>query len=150
LDSSKSNLLAEWASRYYLLSPGVRWPIFDAGKIRSNIALQNELTQQATIAYRQSILQALRDVEDAIANYRQEQIRRMSLIDSVTSSRDAVMLARDQYRQGVVSFLTVLDTERSLYSAEDALAQSNRAIASDLVALYKALGGGWEAPPMQS
>jgi NodT family efflux transporter outer membrane factor (OMF) lipoprotein len=150
LDSSKSNQLAEWASRYYLVSPGVRWPIFDAGKIRGNIELQNELTHQAAIAYQQSILQALREVEDAIANYRQEQVRHVSLADSVTSSRDAVALATDQYRQGVVSFLTVLDAERSLYSSEDALAQSDRNIAADLVALYKALGGGWEVAANQS
>jgi multidrug efflux system outer membrane protein len=144
LDSSHADSLFDLNSRYYLISPGVRWPIFDAGKIRSNISLQNELTRQAALSYQLAILQALRDVEDAIANYRQEQIRHVSLANSAKFDRDAVGLAQEQYRQGVTDFLRVLDAERSLYSAEDSLAQSDRAIAADLVALYKALGGGWE------
>jgi NodT family efflux transporter outer membrane factor (OMF) lipoprotein len=149
LDSTKAKNLLDWSSRYFIISPGVAWPIFDAGQIRDQIAIQNELTRQAELTYRQTILQALGEVEDAIANYQQEQLRRAALNDSVNAGKDAVRLARDQYRRGVTDFLTVLDAQRSLLDSENSLAQSDINIATDLVALYKALGGGWEpdAPP---
>lgn len=144
LDSSKVHNLAEWSSRYFALNPGVSWPIFDAGKIRSNVTVQKELAQQAATNYQQTVLSALKDVEDALAAYRTEQLRRNALADAVDASQQAVSLARQQYQRGVVDFLVVLDTQRSLFEAQTVLAQSDSAISTDLVALYKALGGGWE------
>ncbi|MGD1276520.1 MAG: efflux transporter outer membrane subunit [Tepidisphaeraceae bacterium] len=144
LDSSKVHNLAEWSSRYFALNPGVTWPIFDAGKIRSNVAVQKELAQQAATNYQQTVLSALKEVEDALAAYRTEQLRRNALADAVDASQQAVSLARQQYQRGVVDFLVVLDTQRSLFETQMVLAQSDSAISTDLVALYKALGGGWE------
>jgi NodT family efflux transporter outer membrane factor (OMF) lipoprotein len=144
LDSSQAKNLLQWDSRYFLISPGISWPIFDAGRIRSNIAVQNELVRQAQLSYRQMVLKALGEVEDAIANYRQEQVRHQFLADAVKASEDSVTLARNQYVQGVTDFLAVLDAQRSLFDAQDALAQSDQTIAADLVTLYKSLGGGWE------
>ncbi len=134
----------DWSSRYFLISPAVSWPVFDAGKIRANIDVQNARQAQAATGYEQAVLVALRDVEDALIAYSQEQVRRQSLIEAVDANKLAVRLANDQYRQGLVDFLVVLEAQRSQFAAEDALAQSERAVAGNLVALYKALGGGWE------
>ncbi len=144
LDSSQIKPLLDWNSRYFALSPGVSWPIFDAGRIKSNVEVQKELTRQAATSYQSAVLNALREVEDALASYRMEQLRRKALADAVDASRDAVDLARQQYEKGVIDFLEVLDAQRSLLEAENVLAQSDSDISLDLVSLYKALGGGWE------
>jgi len=143
-DATKFTHVADWSSRYYSIGPGVSWPIFDAGRIRANIHVQDESQAQALSAYEQTLLIALQDVEDALAAYSREQLRRQALAEAVAANRQAVDLATQQYQQGVVDFLTVLEAQRALYGAEDALAQSDEQIAADLVALYKALGGGWE------
>lgn len=144
LDSTASRHLFDWGSRYYSFSPGITWPIFDAGRIHANIHVQTELQQQALANYQQTVLNALKEVEDALASYRTEQVRRQALSDAVTSAQEAVNLAKQQYDQGVVDFLTVLDAERAEFGTEDSLAQSDQAISVDLVQLYKALGGGWQ------
>jgi outer membrane protein, multidrug efflux system len=144
LDSSQIKQLFDWESRYFVLSPGISWPIFDTGRIHSNVEVQRELTRQAATTYESAVLNALREVDDSLASYKTDQVRHQSLKDAVDASRQAVDLARQQYEKGVIDFLTVLDTQRTLLQAEDVLAQSDSAVSLDLVALYKALGGGWE------
>jgi NodT family efflux transporter outer membrane factor (OMF) lipoprotein len=144
LDSTTPKHLFDYTSHYYSFVPGVTWPIFDAGQIDANIHVQDELTKQAVLNYRQTVLTALSEVENSLVAYQTEQVRRMALIDAVSASREAFDLARQQYQQGVIDFLTVLDAQRSMLDAEDDLAQSDRAVSDDLVQLYKALGGGWE------
>lgn len=90
---------------------------------------------------------ALQEVEDSLVAYATEQTRRGALAEALHQSEQSLALSRQQYEQGLVSFLDVLDSERTVYSAEDNLAQSNQIISTDLVALYKALGGGWEDVP---
>ena len=92
------------------------------------------------------MLTALQDVENALVAYTKEQVRRQALTDAVAANRRAVDLANRLYTQGLTNFLNVLEAERSLYATEDALVQSQRTIALDLVALSKALGSGWEGP----
>jgi NodT family efflux transporter outer membrane factor (OMF) lipoprotein len=144
LDSSQIKELFDWNSRYFALSPGISWPIFDAGRIHNNVRVQRELARQAATSYQLAVLNAVREVEDSLASYRTEQLRRKSLTDAVDASREAVDLARQQYEKGVIDFLTVLDTQRTLLEAQNVLAQSDSAVSLDLVSLYKALGGGWE------
>jgi NodT family efflux transporter outer membrane factor (OMF) lipoprotein len=146
-DASKFSHIADYASRYWSVGPGISWPIFNAGRIRANIQTYNEQQQQALTTYEQTVLQAMADVEDALVAYSREQMRRQALSDSVAANRQSVDLATQQYKQGVADFLTVLEAQRSLYAAQDSLAQSDAQIASDLVALYKAMGGGWEVEP---
>lgn len=146
LQSLSPDKLFNTNSVYSAIGPSINWPIFDAGRIRSNIQVQNERQEQALIRYEQSVLQALQDVEDALTNYASEQVRHQSLAEAVAADRRAVDVAQDRYRQGVVDFLTVLDAQRSLFRSQDALAESDRLVATNLVALYKALGGGWEPP----
>jgi outer membrane protein TolC len=89
-------------------------------------------------------LTAFEDVENALVNYGNEQKRYRSLLEATAANRRALQMANDLYIQGLVPFLNVLDAERTLYSSESDLAQSEATMASNLVALYKALGGGWE------
>jgi NodT family efflux transporter outer membrane factor (OMF) lipoprotein len=146
-DASKFSHIADYTSRYWSIGPGISWPVFNAGRIRANVQVYNETQQQALTTYEQTVLQAMQDVEDALVAYSREQMRRQALNDSVNANRQSVDLATQQYRQGVVDFLTVLEAQRALYAAQDALAQSDAQIAANLVALYKAIGGGWEVEP---
>ena len=131
-------------SRFWSIGPTITWPVFDAGKIRANIEVRNAQQEQALRLYEKSVLTALGDVESALVNYSKEQTRYRSLLEAAAANRRAVQMANDLYIQGLVPFLNVLDSERTLYSSEIDLAQSEANMASNLVALYKALGGGWE------
>jgi len=96
------------------------------------------------------VLQAFQDVEDALVAFSHEQATRDQLEDAVRANRRAAELARNLYAQGLTDFLTVLVAEESLFTSQDTLAQTQRDVALQLVALYKAVGGGWEAaPPMR-
>ena len=146
-DASEFKHMFDWGSRYWSIGPSITWPVFNAGRIRANIQTYNEAQQQALTTYEQTVLQAMEDVEDSLVAYSREQMRRQALADSVAANKQSVDLATQQYRQGVVDFLTVLEAQRSLFLAEDELARSDAQIASNLVALYKAMGGGWEVEP---
>jgi NodT family efflux transporter outer membrane factor (OMF) lipoprotein len=126
------------------LGPSVSWPLFDAGRIRANIAIQTLAQEQSVLAYRATILNALQEVENALTAYVAEQQHRKALIDAVTAERRAVELSTQLYRQGETDFLNVLVAQRALYGSEDSLVQSDRRVAQNLVQLYRALGGGWE------
>jgi NodT family efflux transporter outer membrane factor (OMF) lipoprotein len=145
VQGSKVKDLTNWNNAFWSFGPAVSWPLFSAGRIRSNIAVQNALTDQALLSYEQTVLTALQEVENALVAYAQEQQHRAALQDAVTANRRAVDLAQLLYSQGQTGFLDVLTAQRSLYASEDALVQSERTIATNLVALYKGLGGGWEA-----
>jgi NodT family efflux transporter outer membrane factor (OMF) lipoprotein len=131
-------------SRYWSIGPTISWPIFDAGRIRANIEIRNAQQEQALNQYEKTVLAALGDVEKSLVSYSREQVRQRSLADAVAANRRAVEWANELYVRGLNDFLNVLDTQRSLYAAENDLAQSEATMASNLVALYKALGGGWE------
>ena len=143
-DASRAKNIADWSSRYWSLSPGVSWPIFDAGRIRFNIEVTNEQQAQASDEYQQTVLNALKDVEDSLVLYRDQQLRHQALAQAANAAHQSVQLANQQYEQGISDFITVLDAERDEFGAQDSLAQSQRAISTDLISLYKALGGGWE------
>ncbi len=128
---------------FFSVGPGISLPLFTGGRIRSNIAVQTARQREAVISYRSTILNALEEVENALVNYSDEQDRRDRLDQAVEQSRLAVNLADDQYRAGLVDFLSVLDAQRDLYASEDQLVQSQTSVTTDLVGLYRALGGGW-------
>jgi outer membrane protein, multidrug efflux system len=131
-------------SRYWTAGPMVQWRFFEAGRIRANIHLQTARQEEALANYEQSVLAAFEDVENALTAYAHEQIRRKSLARAVEADEQAVHLAEDLYRHGLADFLRVLESQRSLYQSQDALIESDQAVSSNLIALYKALGGGWE------
>jgi NodT family efflux transporter outer membrane factor (OMF) lipoprotein len=131
-------------SRYWSAGPTVTWRIFDFGRIHAQIKGANARQEQALDTYEQTVLTAFQDVEDALVAYANEQTRYRALNDSVVANRRALEIANELYTTGNGDFLSVLDSERSLFSAEDQLADSQRAVSENLVTLYKALGGGWE------
>ena len=131
-------------SRFWSLGPTIRWPIFDAGRIRANVEVRNAQQEQALTQYEKTILVALEDVENSLVNYSREQERYRALRNAVAAHRRAVEMSNELYLRGLLDFLTVLDNQRSLFASESALAQSEATVATNLVALYKALGGGWE------
>jgi multidrug efflux system outer membrane protein len=147
-EAAKIKPLGNWASSIWSFGPTVTWPIFTAGRIEANIQVQNALQEQALLTYRQTILTALQDVENALIAYSREQARRSALARAVVSNRQALDLSTRLYRQGLTEFLNVLNAERSLLGVEDALAQSEANVAIDLASLYKALGGGWQINPL--
>lgn len=132
------------SSQIWSFGPALSWRIFDAGQIWANIRVQNARQHEALIQYRQTVLQALSDVEDALVAYQQEQGRREALQRSVEANERSVSLAKQLNQAGLVDFLNVLTAEQNLFLSQDQLSQSNQAVSTDLVALYKALGGGWE------
>jgi NodT family efflux transporter outer membrane factor (OMF) lipoprotein len=131
-------------SRFWTVGPTVQWRIFDAGRIRATVRVQNARVDQALAAYEQSMLAAFTDVETALTAYAREQTRRQSLAQAAQANEQAVALAVDLYQHGLADFLRVLESQRSLCQSQDALTQSDQAVSADLIALYKALGGGWE------
>jgi outer membrane protein, multidrug efflux system len=131
------------SSGYYQVGPGVTWRIFDAGRIRFQVKAEAARTDAAAAAYQRSVLEAFRDVETALVSYANTEVRRNELAAESAADRQATDIATLLYKKGVESFLPVLDAERSLYAAEDALALSERDSSLALISLYKALGGGW-------
>ncbi|HVM62687.1 MAG TPA: efflux transporter outer membrane subunit [Verrucomicrobiae bacterium] len=131
-------------SKYWSAGPTVTWRLLDYGHVRSQIQTANAQAEQSLAVYDRTVLEALEDVENAMVAYAQEQVRHRTLQDAVDASRSAVEISNQLYKNGLTSFLDVVDAERSLYQAEDALVQSERTVTADLVTLYKALGGGWE------
>ena len=123
--------------------PKITWGIFKAGAIRQNIEAQSALQEQYLIAYEVAVLSALEEVENALVAYAEEQHRRDDLRKAMEAAKKAVDMAQHKYQAGLTDFSNVLDAQRSLLSFEDQLAQSDGAVTSNLVRLYKALGGGW-------
>jgi len=143
---SLNNLLSNLSSSdSWTLSGGPRisWAVFDAGAIRQNIEVQSALQEQALIQYEAAILGALEDVENALVSYAEEQHRRDDLHEATQAAQKAVELAQNKYQAGLADFSNVLDAQRSLLSFQDQMTQSNGTVTSNLIRLYKALGGGW-------
>ncbi len=135
--------LTNWASRFVTAGPSIELPIFDAGQRRATVRLQDVRVKEAALDYRRTVLTALNDVDNALTAYAADQSRRMSLEETVARDRDAVDLDRQRYAGGLGDFIEVLDADRTLQQNEVALADGSAAVSTDLVALYRALGGGW-------
>lgn len=144
LAASQDDDLFEYSSRTWSIAPGIRWRILDYPLIKSNIDQLNSRQRQSLLGYEQTVLRALEETDAAIASWRLENERTVALAAAVESNTRAVELSNALFREGLEDFLTVLDAEDDLRNAESALAESEANAASNLVAVYKALGGGWE------
>jgi outer membrane protein, multidrug efflux system len=134
---------------FFAVGPAISMPIFTGSRIRSNVAVQNARWKQTQLFYRSTVLTSLEETENALVNYSEEQERRDRLQAAVSQNQTALELSLELYRSGLGDFLAVLDAQRQLYGNEDLLAQSQTAVTTNLIALYKALGGGWESFPQQ-
>jgi multidrug efflux system outer membrane protein len=144
LESVSTGNLLTANSRTWSITPGISWNIFRGGAIRQNIKVQSARQEQALIQYESAVLNAQEEVENVLTAYAKQQRRRESLAAATSAAQAAVQLAQDQYRVGLVDFSNVLDAQRSLLSFQDQLARSDGAVTSNLIRLYKALGGGWK------
>ncbi len=131
-------------SVFYGIGPSIRWNLFDGGRLRRRVEAQDERAEQALVRWERAVLRALEETENAMTEFVREQVRRGFLVEATAQARRAVELAETQYGEGLSDFQTVLDSQRELAALEDDLAQSDAAITTSLVALYKRLGGGWE------
>lgn len=127
------------------LLAGITGPIFDAGRLRAQVDIQDAVREQAQVTYEQAVLTALQEVENALVSLARNRERVEALANAAESARNAAQMAQQRYSAGLIDFQSVLDTERSVLSAEDSLASTRADGVLALIRLYKALGGGW--PP---
>ena len=129
----------------YSIGPGFSWRLFDGGAIRQNIKAQTAIETQTLARLESTVLEALEEVENALKAYAEEQNRRVALVKAGDAARQAALLAQNKYEAGIIDFNDVLEAQRSQLSFEDELAQSEGQVTTNLIAIYKALGGGWAA-----
>jgi multidrug efflux system outer membrane protein len=140
--------LGESSTRGYAIAPAISWAAFDLGRVRAQIAGSRARADGALATYEQSVLRALEETEDALVTHARTRDSLKDAADAAQASVAAARLARARYEAGIVDFLDVLDAERTQLAAEDRLAQSRTDAATSLIALYKALGGGWQQAPL--
>jgi len=145
LEAEDLSDLLDYQSGVFSFGPSLRWNIFDFGRLRQRVEAQDARAEQARIGWERTVLGALEETENAMTAFVREQVRHAALARAATQARRAVDLAQSQYTQGLSDFQAVLDSQREVASLEDDLAQSDERITTDLVALYKSLGGGWES-----
>jgi NodT family efflux transporter outer membrane factor (OMF) lipoprotein len=131
-------------SFFYSWGPRITLPLFNYGRLQNNVRVQDARLQQLLVAYEQSVLKAAREVEDGLSGYLRAREATVFAQNAATSAQRAVDIALAQYREGAVDYQRVLDAQRSLLQEQNTLASTQSAVATNLVALYKALGGGWE------
>jgi outer membrane protein, multidrug efflux system len=144
LNSNTISKLTSLSSGYWSLVPEVSSLLFDGGKTRASVEKKQAVYDETLAAYKSAFLSALEDVENALSSYASAQIKRKTLAESVQSYKESLLIAEEQYRKGLTNFLDVLVAQRSLYSAQSKLSQSEATILTSFVRLNKALGGGWK------
>jgi outer membrane protein TolC len=122
----------------------VSGPLFDAGAGQAQVRAQQALLEQARMTYQATVLTALKEVEDALVALAGDRERLLHLRNAAEAAANAALMARQRYASGLVDFQTVLETQRSLFSTQDAVATTSTDLSADHVRLYKALGGGWQ------
>jgi outer membrane protein TolC len=126
------------------VGPSFSIPIFEGGRLRGALALSEARQREAALLFRETVLRAWKEVDDALTDYREAQRRRIEIARSVAENQSALQAARQRYSEGATNFLDVTTTQAQLLQSEDDLSDSDTEIAADLVNLYRALGGGWE------
>ncbi|KJV05542.1 efflux transporter outer membrane subunit [Methylocucumis oryzae] len=144
LEANQLSGLGATGSDAYAFGPRITWAAFDLGRVYARINFAKAETEASLANYQQTVLTALEETENALVNYNREQQRRALLSIAANASEKANALALLRYQEGVADFLTVLEAEQRLLQDQEQLAQSETATATALIALYKALGGGWE------
>jgi outer membrane protein, multidrug efflux system len=141
--SVHADSLADWASRFWIGGAQVSIPIFEGGKLKAQIGTADAQMKEAALNWRGAVLSAYHDADNALVAYADEQRHASALARALADARRSDMLTRSRYRSGFVSMIEVLDAQRTVHQAEQQALQSNVTASTDLVALYKALGGDW-------
>jgi len=143
LQSVHADSLTDWASRFWLGGAHVSIPIFEGGKLKAQIRTADAQMKEAALAWRSTVLVAYHEADNALQAYADEQRHAAALFRQLADARRSDELMRSRHRSGFVSMIEVLDAQRRVHQAEQQALQSNVAASTDLVALYKALGGDW-------
>jgi multidrug efflux system outer membrane protein len=143
--SGRSNDFGSPSTRAWSLAPSISWAGLNVQRVRANLHASEARADAAQANYQRTVLEAIEDIDNAVTGFNQQRIRVNHLIEQGTQSKRAADLARVRYQEGATGFLELLDAERTQLAAEDDLAQAEAAINTRAVALYKALGGGWQA-----
>ncbi len=136
--------LFDAASRQFSLGPSMRWTVFDGGRMRAQIDVEDALVDQALLLYEQAVLSALEEVETSMTTFTEEGVRVGALERAATESAEALRLATILYKDGLIDYEQVLDVQRSVLGQETEVAAARGQAATSLVMLYRALGGGWD------
>ncbi|WP_341316563.1 efflux transporter outer membrane subunit [Paraburkholderia sp. IMGN_8] len=137
--------LASWASGQFILGPSITMPIFEGGRLKGTLQLREAQQQEAAIIYKRSVLEAWREVDDALVAYDAEQLRRGKLKEVVALNQRALAVAQQRYKAGALDYLDVLNVQKQLLEGQSNLEQSEAIAAANLITLCKALGGGWDS-----
>ena len=143
IEGNASDLFRK-SSLSWAVGPQFSWNLFDGGRVEGSIDAERARADQLVSSYKQIVLLALEETENALVAYTEERQARAALRRSAVAARQSVELVETLYRTGVTDFQNVLDMQRSLVEEEDRLAQSEGRVIQNLVRLYKALGGGWD------
>jgi multidrug efflux system outer membrane protein len=136
--------IGQGEARFFSVGPGISWAAFDLGRVRARVGSAKAQTEAALASYEGAVLNALEDTEGALINYGRSQSHREALAAAAAGSDKAADLARKRFEGGLTDFLEVLDSERTALSAELLFSQSRTDAATSLIAVYKALGAGWD------
>jgi NodT family efflux transporter outer membrane factor (OMF) lipoprotein len=147
LRNTSAGYLFDWASHFYTFGPTISVPIFQGGALVAQVRLSRAEAAAAALNYRKTVLNALAEVEDGLTALREDAHRSESLKATVAADQQALDITLDSYRHGLVTYISVLTVQLQTAQARQQLAQALLTQSTDLVKLYKALGGGWEAAP---
>lgn len=139
-----TEMFADWRNRVLSIGPSISAPLFTGGRLKSNLAASKSKYEETLASYRQSILIALRDVEDALLDLRSYSKQRAAVNAALTAANDTSRLARLRYDKGLASYFEVVDADRTVLTTRLALAQIDGQRLISSVVLLKALGGGWK------
>ncbi|NLX99963.1 MAG: efflux transporter outer membrane subunit [Rhodopirellula sp.] len=145
VQAEKTSQLFQSDSLVGAIGPGIHWNILNYGRIRNNVRAEDARFQQAVVNYRDVVLRANEEVENGLIGFLSEQGRVKTLDKSTRAATRSVEIAMRQYEKGVISYQPLLDSERALVQQQDSLTESRGLVGINLVAVYKALGGGWQA-----
>jgi NodT family efflux transporter outer membrane factor (OMF) lipoprotein len=137
-DLFSSNSL-EWFA-----GPSFSWDIFNYGRIKNRVRVEDARLQQLAVNYQNTVLKAVQEVEDGLVGFLQADNQKGFLLEAVKAAKRSVDIALVRYREGLVDYQRVLDAERTLASSQDALVSATGSVVTNLISVYRALGGGWE------
>ena len=146
-ESLGADHLFDWASRAFVVGPTVTVPLFEGGRLKGTLELRRSAEREAALQYRKTVLQAWREVDDAMTAYAEVQHRRADVYATVQADQVSLAVSERRFRDGVDTLIDVTVAQADLLRAQDTLAQTQADMTSRLVDLYRALGGGWSAAP---
>jgi NodT family efflux transporter outer membrane factor (OMF) lipoprotein len=132
-------------SLFFAVGPRISWPFFNYGRLKNGVRVQDARLQELLVSYRNTVLKAAQEVEDALVGFLNARESMASQQKAVASAQRAAEIALAMYREGASDYQRVIDAQRSLLGEQNSLAETSSSVTTNLIALYKAMGGGWES-----